>query len=67
MMTNTAAGMISVIQSAQSAERGGTTLWLGTMADGRFVVTSRFQYEIRTKDLSKAQSVFNKLCGVSNG
>ena len=58
----TAAGNIEVLKSGKSSVRGGTSLWLGTLSDGRFVVTSRFQYEIRTKDLAKAESKFKELC-----
>jgi hypothetical protein len=62
-MVNTAAGTISVISQGRAASRGNTTVWFGQMADGRFVVTSRFQWEVRTKDRSKAESVFLSLCG----
>lgn len=61
-MTKTAAGMIEVLDSGRSDVRGGTTMFLGVMADGRFVVTSRFQYEVRTKDRAKAESKFRDLC-----
>lgn len=60
--TKTAAGSIEVIQSAKSAVRGGTTVFLGVMTDGRFTVSSRFQYEIRTKDRAKAERKFAELC-----
>lgn len=63
-MTKTAAGEISVISSAPSVVRN-TTMFFGTLADGRYVVTSRFQWEVRTKDRSKAESVFNSLCGAA--
>lgn len=61
-MTNTAAGPVAVISSAKSAVRGGTTLFFGSLEDGRFVVTSRFQYEIRTTDRAKAERKFEELC-----
>ncbi len=61
-MTKTAAGLVSVISSAKSAVRN-TTMFFGTLEDGRFVVTSRFQWEVRTKDRAKAESVFRDLCG----
>jgi len=61
-MTKTAAGMIDVLDSARSEVRGGTTMFFGVMADGRFVVTSRFQYELRTKDRAKAERKFRELC-----
>ena len=61
-MTKTAAGMIEVLDSARSDVRGGTTMFFGVMADGRFVVTSRFQYEVRTKDRTKAERKFRELC-----
>ena len=61
-MTKTAAGMIDVLGSARSEVRGGTTMFFGVMADGRFVVTSRFQYELRTKDRAKAERKFRELC-----
>ena len=64
-MTKTAAGMIEVLSQARSEVRGGTTMFFGVMADGRFVVTSRFQYEIRTKDRAKAEKKFASLCGVA--
>jgi len=63
-MTKTAAGEITVINSARSEVRN-TTMFFGTLPDGRFVVTSRFQWEVRTKDRVKAESVFSSLCGVA--
>ena len=60
-MIKTAAGEINVIDSAKSAVRGGTTMFIGTLGDGRFVVTSRFQYEIRTTDRVKADRKFKEL------
>ena len=61
-MTNTAAGPVEVISAAKSAVRGGTTMFFGSLRDGRFVVTSRFQYEIRTTDRAKAERKFEELC-----
>lgn len=61
MTTKTAAGEINVIQFAKSSARGGTTMFLGMLGDGRFVVTSRFQYEIRTRDRAKADRKFKEL------
>jgi hypothetical protein len=60
--TKTAAGVIDVIEQAQSASRGGAMMFFGVLADGRFVVTSRFQYEIRTSDRAKAERKFKELC-----
>jgi hypothetical protein len=60
-MTQTAAGMIAVEFQATCAARGGTTIFFGRMADGRFVVTSRWQYEIRTKFREKALAKFHSL------
>lgn len=64
MIQSTAAGDIEVLKCGKSPVRGGTSVWLGVLPDGRFVVTSRFQYEIRTIDLSKAESKFKELCDV---
>jgi len=61
-MTKTAAGFIDVLCEARSAIRN-TTMYLGVMEDGRFVVTSRFQYEIRTTDRAKADRKFKEICG----
>ena len=61
-MTKTAAGMVEVLDHARSAVRGGTTMFLGKLADGRFVVTSRFQYELLTGDFAKARRVFEEVC-----
>lgn len=61
-MQKTAAGNVSVINSAFSSVRGGTRLFLGTLEDGRYVVASRFQIEIRTSDKAKADSRFKELC-----
>lgn len=57
----TAAGEIDVISSAFSAVRGTTRLWFGTLPDGRFVVASRFQVELRTSDRAKASELFERL------
>ena len=57
----TAAGDIEVIEDGYSSTRGGARIWIGTMPDGRFVVTSRFQYEIRTKYREKAEKIFKEL------
>lgn len=51
-----------MIESAKSVARN-TVLFFGVLADGRFVVSSRFQWEVRTKDRSKAESVFRSLVG----
>lgn len=64
-MTKTAAGMIQVEYKATSAARGGTTMFFGVLADGRFVVTSMWQYEIRTKNREKALAKFHELCSVA--
>jgi len=64
MTMNTAAGPIEVIRESRSPLRGNTTMWLGRLSDGRFVVTSRFQYEIRTKDRVRAERRFEELCRV---
>ena len=58
----TAAGIIDVIDSAFSSARGGTRVFLGALSDGRFVVASRFQVEVRTIDKNKAVSLFKDLC-----
>lgn len=60
--TKTAAGDIRVLAQAMSSVRG-TTMFLGVLADGRFVVSSRFQYEVRTADRTKAERKFKELCG----
>lgn len=60
----TAAGAVEVIERGRSAVRGGTTMFFGTLADGRFVVASRFQVELRSANRAKAESVFRSLCGV---
>jgi hypothetical protein len=60
--TKTAAGEIRVLAKAASAVRGGTTMFFGLLSDGRFVVTSRFQYEILTSDRAKAARKFQELC-----
>lgn len=60
-MKKTAAGEIEVISEGRSSLRGGTKIWLGRLSDGRFVVTSRFQYEVRTKSLTKAERKFQEL------
>lgn len=60
--TKTAAGEICVLKSAKSTIRN-TTVFLGTLPDGRFVVSSRFQWEVRTSDRTKAEKVFASICG----
>lgn len=60
--TSTAYGEIKAFKSAPSKERGGTTMWLGyDPRKKRYVVTSRFQYELVTKSLEKAQAAFTRL------
>lgn len=61
-MQKTAAGEINVLKSAFSAVRGGTKIFFGTLPDGRFVVASRFQVEIRTSCQAKAEARFEELC-----
>lgn len=59
----TAAGiMTEVFASAKCESRGQTIVYFGVLADGRFSVASKFQWEIRTKDRRKAEAVFSKLC-----
>jgi len=62
-MEKTAAGLVDVINSGFSSVRGGTKMFFGTLGDGRYVVTSRFQYEVRTTDRAKAERKFKELCG----
>ena len=57
----TAAGEISVITSAFSAVRGGTRIFFGSLPCGRFVVASRFQIEIRTKNRERAAGKFKEI------
>jgi hypothetical protein len=61
-MQKTAAGEITVVDSAFSPIRGGTKMFLGILADGRFVVTSKFQIELRTANQAKAMARFQELC-----
>lgn len=58
----TAAGEIAPIASNFSAQRGGTRLFFGTLPDGRFVVASRFQVELRATDRARAEKRFKELC-----
>lgn len=58
----TAAGQITVISTGRAATRGNATMFFGTLPDGRYVVTSRFQYELRTGDRAKAEQKFKELC-----
>lgn len=60
--SKTAAGQIIVLDSAFSPSRGNTRVFLGTLSDGRYVVTSRFQIEVRTKSETKARAVYQELC-----
>lgn len=64
-MITSAAGMIEVLAETRAASQGGTRMWLGRQADGRFVVTSRFEYYIRTKDRAKAEAKFASFCEAS--
>jgi hypothetical protein len=59
--TKTAAGEMQVISEGKSAERG-TTMFFGVLPCGRFCVSSRFQWEVRTKSREKAERVFKELC-----
>ena len=59
----TAGGEIEVLAEGKSDARGGTRVWLGKMLDGRYMVASRFQYEVRTRDRAKAEAKFASLCG----
>lgn len=63
-MEKTAAGNIQVINSAKCQSRGNTRVFFGILEDGRFVVSSRFEYYVRTTDRSKAESKFQELCNV---
>lgn len=63
-MEKTAAGNVQVIDSAKCEERGNTRMFFGTLQDGRFVVSSRFEYYIRTADRSKAEKKFREMCNV---
>jgi hypothetical protein len=58
---STAAGTIEVLSKGLAPSRGNTTMFLGRLADGRFTVTSRFQYEIKTKSEQKARKAFEAL------
>lgn len=60
----TAAGEMELIRSAKCDKRGGTTMFLGRLPCGRFAVASRFQVELRTKNLQNAQRKFGELCNV---
>jgi hypothetical protein len=59
--TKTAAGSIQVLSSARAINHGQATMFFGIMPDGRFVVTSRFEYYVRTNDRSKAEAMFASL------
>ena len=58
----TAAGNIQVITSSQCPSRGNTRVFLGTLEDGRFVVSSRFEYYVVTANRQKAERKFEELC-----
>jgi hypothetical protein len=64
-MISSAAGMIEVLNETRAASRGNTRMWLGRLADGRFVVTSRFEYYIRTADRTKAEEKFASFVAVA--
>ncbi len=57
----TAAGPIEAFSSFKSAVRGGTMMYFGILPDGRYVVASRWQVEIRTKKKEEAHRVFRNL------
>ena len=57
---NTAAGVINAHKHGRSDVRQ-TTIWIGMRSDGKFVVASRWQYEIITSDRSKAERKFSEL------
>jgi hypothetical protein len=58
----TAAGNIQVITSEQCPSRGNTRVFFGTLDDGRFVVSSRFEYYVVTANRQKAERKFEELC-----
>ena len=64
-MEKTAAGEVQVIDSAKCPARGNTRVFFGTLADGRYVVSSRFEYYVKTSDRSKAEKKFREMCNVS--
>lgn len=63
-MEKTAAGNIQVIASAHCPARN-TRVFFGTLPDGRFVVSSRFEYYVITTDQKKAERKFQEVCRVT--
>ena len=61
-MEKTAAGNIQVIASGHCPARN-TRVFFGTLTDGRFAVSSRFEYYVLTTNRQKAERKFEELCG----
>lgn len=59
----TAAGNMQVTASSQCPSRGNTRVFFGTLDDGRFAVSSRFEYYVVTGNRQKAERKFEELCG----
>lgn len=63
VLQETAAGPIEVIDSAKGLNNGGSTIWIGKLLDGRYVVTGRFEYYVQTSVLEIAEAKFTELTG----
>ena len=62
----TAAGVLVKCFAQQKSPEFNTRLFFGQLADGRFVVSSRFEYYVKTKDRKKAANLYNKLTSPRN-
>ncbi len=60
MFQSTACGQIKILDSYKSRKKD-TTVWLGRLCDGRFCVSSRWEYYVVTKKLCKAEEVFARM------
>ncbi len=60
MLQSTACGQIAILDSFKSRKKE-TTIWLGRLCDGRFCVSSRWEYYIVSKKQRHAEEVFARM------